>query len=121
MKRNVAGAFCQDDHLFLFFLNENDSALAGLQSPTLPLAQSRWDSVTATLDPAGKRATENLWISVKLSEAAAFLDLWPASRLKLFLFFVKQTDKRKLNHREPPHLAATVYTAQQLDGFSVRY
>lgn len=60
---------------FFFFLNKHYFALAGLQTATLPLAQGRWDAVTAILDPAGKRATENLWIAAKLSKAAAFQDL----------------------------------------------
>lgn len=121
MKWSVAAAFCQDDDLFFLFLNKHYFALAGLQSSTLPLAQGRWDAVAAILDPAGKRATENLWIAVKLSKATAIQDIWPASRHPIFFFFfVKQTEKRNLNDREPSYPAATVYTAQQLDGFSVR-
>lgn len=73
---------------FFFFLNTHYFvlAVADIHSATLPLAQGGWDTVTATLDPAGERATENLCMGGKLSKAASLQDPWPASNLKLFLF-----------------------------------
>lgn len=68
---------------FSFFLNTHYFALADIQSATLPLAQGSWDAVTATLEPAGERATENLCMGGKLLKAASVRDPWPASNLFL--------------------------------------